>query len=86
VRSVLGASGFTGIEIEGASAGLWFGDDAGDAYQFVLGLLGWMLEGLNDTGRARALQALRTTIAAHQTTEGVIYKSAAWTIRARRPS
>jgi hypothetical protein len=37
VRSVLGAAGFTAITIEGASAGLWFGDDAGDACQFVLG-------------------------------------------------
>lgn len=86
VRSVLGAAGFTGIEIEGASAGLWFGDDAGDAYRFVLGLLGWMLKGLDEAGRARALEALRTTLAAHQTTEGIIYQSAAWTIRARRPS
>jgi SAM-dependent methyltransferase len=86
IRSVLGAAGFTGIQIDGASAGMWFGDDAGDAYRFVLGLLGWMIEGLHDAGRARALDALRTTLAAHQTTQGVIYESAAWIIRARRPS
>lgn len=86
MRCVLGAAGFTDIQIEGASAGLWFGHDAGDAYRFVLGLLGWMLKGLHDADRARALKALRTTIAAYQTTEGIICQSAAWTIRARRPS
>ena len=41
--------------------GMWFGTDADDAHEFVLGLLGWMLEGLDDAGRARALDALRST-------------------------
>jgi SAM-dependent methyltransferase len=85
VRDVLGRAGFTGIELDGASTGMWFGADADDAYRFVLGLLGWMLEGLDDAGRARALDDLRATIAAHQTGDGVIYDSAFWIIRATRP-
>jgi hypothetical protein len=52
--------------------------------RFVLGQLGWLLEGLDEPGRARALDALRATMTAHETAEGVIYGSAAWIIRARR--
>jgi hypothetical protein len=62
-----------------------FGDDADDAFDFVLGLLGWMLDGLDDARRAGALDALRATAAAHETGEGVVYNSAAWIIRATRP-
>lgn len=84
VRSVLAGAGFVDIDLEASSAGMWFGDDAEDAHRFVLGLLGWMLEGLDDAGRARAVEALGATISAHSTPEGVIYESGAWTIRANR--
>jgi len=63
---------------------MWFGHDADDAYRFVLGLLGWMLDGLDDAGRARALDGLRSTVTAHETDGGVIYESAAWIVRATR--
>ena len=53
-------------------------------HRFVAGLLGWMLDGLDDTGRARALGSLRATLAAHDTGHGVQYGSAAWTIQATR--
>ena len=36
-------------------------------------------------GRARALGALRATIEAHETPDGVLYPSAAWIVTARRP-
>ena len=85
VRSILTGAGFTDIELEGTSEGMWFGTDADDAYRFVLGLLGWMLEGLDDNGRARALDALRSTIATHEAADGVIFDSAVWVIRATRP-
>ena len=70
---------------DGTTAPMWFGHDADDAYQLVSGLLGWMLDGLDDAGRARALDGLRATIAAHETPDGVLYESATWTIRATRP-
>ena len=63
---------------------MWFGDDADDAHRFVLGLMGWMLQGLDDPGRRRAVDALRATMAAHETGDGVVFGSAAWTIRATR--
>jgi len=85
VRGVLSNAGFVDVELDGAREGMWFGTDADDAGEFVLGLLGWMLEDLDDDGRARAIDALRSTMAAHETATGVIFDSAIWVIRAKRP-
>ena len=63
---------------------MWFGDDAEDAHRLISGLMGWMIDGLDDTRRRRALDALRDTMAAHETPDGVLYESAAWLIRASR--
>jgi SAM-dependent methyltransferase len=84
VRELLGGAGFTSIEIDPVQAPMWFGASADDAYAFALGLLGWMLEGLDAGRRAQALGALRATVAAHTTAGGVVYRSGAWLIRARR--
>jgi SAM-dependent methyltransferase len=86
VRSVLGAAGFAEVELHGMNAGMRFGDDTDDASRFILGLLGWMLEGLDDDCRDRALEELRTTIAGQASEEGVVFDSAAWIIHARRAS
>lgn len=75
---------FTDIEADPVQAPMWFGADADDAYALVLGLLGWMLDGLGDGRRAQALGVLRATVTAHQTDDGVVYESAAWLVRARR--
>lgn len=85
VRAILAAAGFADVALDGVTATMWFGADADDAHRFVLGMLGWMLEGLDDAGRTAALDALRATVGAHQTERGVLYDSAAWIIRARRP-
>lgn len=85
VRFVLSSAGFGDVELEGTTAGMWFGNDADDAARFALGLMGWMLEGLDDAGRARAVDALHATMAAHETPDGVLFGSAAWTIHATRP-
>jgi SAM-dependent methyltransferase len=86
IRSVLDAAGYTDVTLAELRAPMWFGTDADDAYEFVLGLLGWMLDGLDDDGRTAAHDALRATIDAHATTpDGVLYDSAAWIIRATRP-
>ena len=52
--------------------------------RFVLGLMGWMLDGLDDTGRKRALDALRATVTAHASSDGISFASGAWLIRAVR--
>jgi len=84
VRAILSTAGFVDVDLDGMTAGMRFGTDADDAYRFVLGLLGWMLEDLDDDGRSRALDALRSTTAAHETDRGVVYESAAWVITAQR--
>ncbi|MFF4449852.1 class I SAM-dependent methyltransferase [Streptomyces sp. NPDC001502] len=85
VRTVLSSAGFTEILLEPHSEAMWFGEDAADAERFVLGLHGWMLDGLDAEGRRRAVDDLRTTLAAHETDDGVLYASATWIIRATRP-
>jgi SAM-dependent methyltransferase len=85
IGSVLHAAGYIDLRLDDRREPMWFGTDADDAYQFVGGLLGWMLDGLGDDGRAAAQDALRATIAAHSTPDGVAYESAAWIIRATRP-
>jgi len=84
VRQLLAGAGFTGIEIDPIQAPMWLGASPGDAHKFALGLLGWMLEGLDGQRRAQALGALRATIGAHATSGGVTYSSGAWLIRAGR--
>jgi hypothetical protein len=85
VETLLTGAGFADVELVARRASMWFGADADDAHRFVLGLLGWMLDGLDDTTRSRALDDLRATITVHQTSEGVTYDSGAWLVRARRP-
>jgi SAM-dependent methyltransferase len=85
VRAVLSSTGFTGIDLEAVEAAMWFGTDADDAQRFIVGLVGWMLEGLDEPGRHRALDDLRATVDAHATHDGVVFGSAAWVIRAVRP-
>jgi SAM-dependent methyltransferase len=84
-QAVLAAAGFTQIEFDGLQEPMWFGTGADDAHRFVLGMLGWMLHGLDDAGRSRALGNLRATVTAHDTGHGCLYQSAAWVIRATRP-
>lgn len=84
VRSLLTTAGFRDIDLDPVRAGMWFGADADDAHGFILGLLGWMLDGRDDADRGRATDALQTLLAAHETADGVILDSAAWVIRATR--
>jgi SAM-dependent methyltransferase len=85
IRAVLTAAGFRDIRVEGTTAPMWFGRDADDAHRLVSGLMGWMLEGLDGSDRARALGQLRRTIDAHETVDGVVYDSATWITQATRP-
>jgi SAM-dependent methyltransferase len=82
--AVLAAAGFADIEFEGVAEPMWFGSDAKDAHSFVLGQLGWMLQGLDGVRRRQALDDLQATLASHATSSGVFYQSATWLIRATR--
>ena len=84
VKAVLATAGFTDVELAGLRQPMWFGSDADNAHAFVLGLLGWMLQGFDDAGRDRALGDLRASLTAHDTGHGVCYESAAWIVQATR--
>jgi SAM-dependent methyltransferase len=84
VRQLLTGAGFTAVEIDPMQAPIWFGADTDDANEFALGLLGWMLEGLDEDRHAQALGALRATVTDHAGADGVVYESGAWLIRAQR--
>lgn len=84
IHSVLRAAGYRDVAVDAATAPMWFGHDAADAFRLLSGLLGWMLTGLDEPGRDRALDALRATVAAHETPGGVVYGSATWIVRATR--
>lgn len=84
VRGILTASGYREVEIEGISRPEWFGSDAADAQAFVLGSLGWLLDGLDERARARARDELLAWLAAHETDDGVLLGSAAWLVRATK--
>jgi SAM-dependent methyltransferase len=87
IRTILAAAGFTEVTIDGVEQLMWFGDDPDEADRFVrgLGFTEFMLRGLDEAGRARALDDLRSTIDAHSTTDGVLYPSATWLVTAERP-
>jgi SAM-dependent methyltransferase len=84
VTDLLTGTGFAAVDVEGADAPMWFGEDAAAAHRFVVGLLGWMLRDLDEHTRDRALDALHATLAAHETGDGVLFGSAVWIVRARR--
>lgn len=84
VRSLLTGAGFVDVELESVEEPMWFGDDADAATGFIVGLMGWMLEGLGEADRARATGALHDVMAAHETPVGVLLGSAAWITTARR--
>jgi hypothetical protein len=84
IRRVLGGAGFTAVETEAVSADMWFGDDGPDAHRFILGLMAWMLGGLDAEGREEASDALLATMTEHETPGGVILGSGFWTTTAVR--
>ena len=84
IRELLAATGFEGIRIDGVAEPMCFGRDVDDANSFVLDLLGWMLQDRDDAERRRATDALRATLQAHSTPDGVLFGSAGWLISAQR--
>ena len=85
VREVLTAAGLAEVAVAGHEQPEWFGPGAAAAQDLVLGLLGWLLDGLDESGRAAATAALRDTLTAHEQPDGVWFASAAWLVTARRP-
>jgi SAM-dependent methyltransferase len=83
VRDVLSQAGYTGVAVHGIDGEMYLGPDPDQAYAFTLGLLGWMLDGLDAVRRDLARRALRTVIDAHAGPDGVAFGSAVWLVTAR---
>ena len=84
---MLTGAGFTDVAFAGSEQPFNVGPDADTAYAFASGLqpVLMMLADLNEPAKARALDNLRATIAAHERPDGVVFRSAAWVITARKP-
>jgi SAM-dependent methyltransferase len=85
VRALLEGAGFTDVTLEPVTQPLWIGTDVDDAFQYVSRFFGWLLDGLDETGREAGLAALRQSIADHQADDGIEYRSATWIIQAVTP-
>ena len=86
VRDLLQRAGFTNVRFDDVRQPLFFGADADTAYDFLLGLAGWMLDGVDNDAKARARRELRQTIEEHLGNHGVTFGSATWLITADRAS
>jgi hypothetical protein len=84
LSGLLGATGFDGVAVNALRAPMTFGADARQAYEFVLGQLGWLVADLDDNRREAALGALMETMRRHDSGDGVSFDSAMWLISARR--
>ena len=87
VRGILASAGFDDVGFAAIDEPIELGADVDDAYAFVqtMGIVEGLTHDLDDTDRARALDALRDTVAAHDTDDGVLLGTSAWLITARRP-
>jgi SAM-dependent methyltransferase len=85
VRGVLGAAGFVDVGLEGLRAPHWSGADPDDAVRFTATHNAPVLDGYEEATRRRALDQLRALFEAHHTPDGVLFDSATWLVRARRP-
>ncbi len=87
VTAILTASGFESIACESVEEPFRAGADTEDASSFItrLGAVRGLLQGLDDGDRLLALDALRASMAAHDSGDGVQFGSAAWLVSARRP-
>lgn len=84
VRRLLIGAGLSEPSFEDLAEPMFFGSEPEDAFDFIVGLSGWMLEDLDSGARANALDALRSALAAHHTDEGVAFASAVWLITAQK--
>lgn len=86
IREVLGAAGWTDVEMTGHEGPEWFGEDVDDALGFLRGLFGWLLDEMTPDERDAAIARLRESLEAHAGPDGVVFGSSIWLITARRES
>ena len=87
VRDILGAAGFAGVSFAGVHEPVYYGQDAAAADDYIRGfrMTRDAIAELDPAGQARARDRLRAAVAAHETSQGVLFDSRAWIITAHRP-
>jgi SAM-dependent methyltransferase len=85
-RDVLSTAGYAEVAVRGLERTMNLGSHPQEAYEWALGLLAWMLDGLDDETRHRAQEALHRTIDTHHGADGVRFGSATWLLTARNPA
>jgi SAM-dependent methyltransferase len=85
IRGVLGAAGFVDVDLEDLRAPHWAGADPDDAVRFTATHQAGVLAGYDEATRRRALDLLLALFEDHHTPDGVVFDSATWLVRARRP-
>lgn len=85
VARILDGAGFGAVTFTEVTEPIRLGDDTDDAYAFVstFGITRGLTHDLDDEQKRQALDALRSTLAAHETPSGVLFGGSAWLIEAR---
>lgn len=84
-EDVLTRAGFVDVRLEDVSEPIYFGRNADEAFAFVstFGITRGLTHDLDEARSTAALDALRRTLAEHQTGEGVEFAGSAWLITGR---
>ncbi|MGW7681541.1 class I SAM-dependent methyltransferase [Kribbella sp. NPDC054772] len=85
-RQILTTAGFAEPTFTAVHERIYYGPDADAAYENVLRLQEpqALLAGLDTAAADRARDALRATLVAHETDDGVLFDSAAWLVNTQR--
>ncbi|MGS0684897.1 class I SAM-dependent methyltransferase [Nakamurella sp. GG22] len=84
VQALLHTTGFKDVELISATETTTYGRTVEEAHDFLLGVLGWMLDGQDQRTRAKSVAALRNILETHETADGIRFGSTAWLITAQR--
>jgi SAM-dependent methyltransferase len=84
-NDVLAQAGFVDVAVEPVHAPMRFGADVADAFAFVstLGMVRGLSHDLDADTAEGCLEALRQTLAEHETPDGVVFSGSAWLITGR---
>jgi ubiquinone/menaquinone biosynthesis C-methylase UbiE len=85
-RAILERAGFHDVRFDAVDADVFYGEDPDEALEWVTGFryVRGVLEDADPTTRDAKLERLRATLAAHHTDRGVVFRSGAWIVNARR--
>jgi SAM-dependent methyltransferase len=84
VRGLLQRAGFTEVALTDVRRPMYYGPDPDAAQRFVLEVFGWALRDRHPAEVPDAIAALRASLRARTTADGVRYGSACWLVTARR--